>query len=252
LVVLFIAILLFCFFQIALCGEHNYNKKSIEALYNQGIAYRVGIGVNQDVHRAAALFLKAAKRSHAGAQYELGHMYKQGLGVTKDINKAIKWLSKSANNNHVRAQYSLAYIFESGDEVEQNYNKALSLYNMAAEQGDFLALYRLGKLYEMGKGVKRDYSKALLYYKKSANKDYVNAQYAIGMLYKSGKGVDENLVISQKWFIIAYERWRDLKSFLEMEKLKMKLSSEEQAMAKALSEEWLNENKPPKGVPGGR
>ncbi len=227
-------------------------NRDAEDLFNLGLRYRIGIGVPQDYSKAASFFLEASKFGHSNAQYELAFMYKDGLGVDQNDHEAIKWLTQAAYKGHVRAQYHLAQIYESGDGVHADLEKAIFLYDMAAKAGDASSQYRLALMYENGKGVQQDYNRAFDLYLQAANNDYVHAQHALGIMLKEGRGIKKNPVLAQKWFIIASERWRDLLSVQEKNRLHNELSPQEQEEAKSLAELWLRENKPKQQTPGGK
>ncbi len=72
-----------------------------------GTAYELGIGVKQDVSRAARLYFKAAKQGYAGAQTNLGVLYGTGEGVKYDRKSAIYWLKKAADQGDKIAQGNL-------------------------------------------------------------------------------------------------------------------------------------------------
>ena len=52
-----------------------------EAQFNLGVCHRDGLGVPQDMMRAADLFKLAADQGDANAQMSLGAMYANGQGV---------------------------------------------------------------------------------------------------------------------------------------------------------------------------
>ena len=72
-----------------------------------GTAYELGIGVKQDISRAASLYQKAARQGYAGAQTNLGVLYGTGEGVKYDRKAAIYWLKKAAAQGDKIAQGNL-------------------------------------------------------------------------------------------------------------------------------------------------
>jgi len=75
-----------------------------------GTAYELGIGVKQDLTRAASLYQKAAKQGYAGAQTNLGVLYGTGEGVNYDRKAAIYWLKKAAVQGDKIAQDNLRIL----------------------------------------------------------------------------------------------------------------------------------------------
>ncbi|MBI5430254.1 MAG: sel1 repeat family protein [Nitrosomonadales bacterium] len=71
-------------------------RGQVEALFNLGVMYRQGQGVQQDEKEAGILFEKAAEQGHVEAQQNLGFKYAKGLGVERDWVQADKWFSIAA------------------------------------------------------------------------------------------------------------------------------------------------------------
>lgn len=63
----------------------------IEAQIFMAVLYRYGLGVKQDLMRAAQWYEKAALQGDVDAQGEIGFFYELGLGVKQDIQAAGKW-----------------------------------------------------------------------------------------------------------------------------------------------------------------
>jgi TPR repeat protein len=76
-------------------------------MYNLGILYLNGDGVEQDYKKAATWLTKIAKVGHSEAQYTLGELYEKGLGVKQDYSKAVKWYSMAASQGDVAAKEKL-------------------------------------------------------------------------------------------------------------------------------------------------
>ncbi len=70
----------------------------------------LGLGVDQDLPRAAGLYLQAAAKGHGPAQLNLGHLYSQGLGVTADPGRAFAWYRMSDIHGNPKAEYYLRQI----------------------------------------------------------------------------------------------------------------------------------------------
>lgn len=86
----------------------------LEALFNLGQAYRLGLGVVKDPNKAFALLLRAAQGGVAAAQSRVGLAYATGEGAALDPIEACKWFEvaskrgdKAAAANLDRARKSL-------------------------------------------------------------------------------------------------------------------------------------------------
>jgi TPR repeat protein len=67
-----------------------------KAQNNLGVCYANGLGVKQDLEKAAKWWTKAAQQGYASAQNNLGVCYENGLGVKQDLEKAAKWYTAAA------------------------------------------------------------------------------------------------------------------------------------------------------------
>lgn len=68
----------------------------LEALFNAGQSYRLGLGVEKDASRAFAMLLKAAQGGLAVAQSRIGLSYATGEGAALDPIEAAKWFELAA------------------------------------------------------------------------------------------------------------------------------------------------------------
>ncbi|MBR5709744.1 MAG: rhomboid family intramembrane serine protease [Thermoguttaceae bacterium] len=129
----------------------NYYKRAVKfdnpvAIYNLGILYRDGDGVENDDAKAFELFKQAADLGDSDAQSEYGRM----LYFEKENKKeGVEWLKKASENGSQTARFFLACIYYEGDEnVEQNQEFALSELNALADSGFQPAIDLLKKLEE--------------------------------------------------------------------------------------------------------
>ena len=59
--------------------------------------------------------------------YNLGVCFEKGEGVEQNWTKAAEWFTKAAENGHTDAMYNLGYGFHQGKGVEQNWTKAIEV-----------------------------------------------------------------------------------------------------------------------------
>jgi TPR repeat protein len=64
-------------------------------MYNLGVLYEHGQGVEQDYKRARRWYEKAAACGDASAMYNLGLLYANGRGVEQDYEQARRWYEKA-------------------------------------------------------------------------------------------------------------------------------------------------------------
>lgn len=82
-------------------------KNGSAAICNLADKYEHGLGVAQDLGKAAELYLRAAKLNNPVAQYDLGMLYRQGRGVPRDAELARLWIERSATQGFDLAQQAL-------------------------------------------------------------------------------------------------------------------------------------------------
>ncbi|NKD16201.1 tetratricopeptide repeat protein [Aeromonas caviae] len=179
------------------------NKK---ALFNLGVKYQYGRGVEKNAHEAVSWYSKAAEQGHARAQCNLGLMYEKGQGVEQSHHEAVFWYRKSAEQGYARAQCNLGFMYERGQGVEQSYHEAVLWYRKSAEQGYPRAQCNLGVMYQKGHGVEPSNHEAVIWYRKSAEQEYDRAQHNLGLMYRNGYGIEKSDSEAVFWFRKAAEQ----------------------------------------------
>ncbi len=84
--------------------KQKSERGDVDAQYNLGDMFYLGMGVPQHFKEAQKWYRKAAEQGHAEAQYNLGVMYAKGEGVSQDFNEASKWYRKSKGKDIVFKQ----------------------------------------------------------------------------------------------------------------------------------------------------
>ena len=128
--------------------------KLLQGLAATGIVLLTCIApVQADERDGQLAFLRgAADEGDSAAQFTLANHYYRGLGVQQDLEKALALYSKAADQGLAAAENRLGIIYERGLGVPQSYGRAMTFYRKAAVQGNALAQFNLGMLYETGKG----------------------------------------------------------------------------------------------------
>ncbi|KAI8809481.1 hypothetical protein BJ742DRAFT_225661 [Cladochytrium replicatum] len=176
-----------------------------KGMFNIGICYANGFGVNQNYALAIEWYAKAAEMGHTDALLTLGWSYENGSGVDVDPDKAVYYYKKAAESGNGTAQFNLAVCYEEGFGVEEDPVKAMYWYERAAEQGDSGAAFLLGVAYENGMGVDRDPARAIFWYEKAAEAGDAGAMFILGVAYESGFGVEADSQRAFMWFKRAAE-----------------------------------------------
>jgi hypothetical protein len=106
-------------------------KGDAKSQYALGIMYEYGYGMNKDLPKAQAWYLKAATQGNIDAQYNLGVLYEHGTGIKKDYAQAAKWYRAAAAQSDIDAFNNLGFLYQGGLGVTQNKIAALALYNVS-------------------------------------------------------------------------------------------------------------------------
>jgi TPR repeat protein len=126
------------------------------AMYNLGLMYVDGDGVEQDYEKAAEWLEKAAKGDLAPAQYDLAALYKEGIGVKQSLSTAAFWLQKAAEAGMTNAELELGIALYLGKGVEKNEKLGFEMFRRSAEKGNPVAQNRLAHAYAAGLGTEHD------------------------------------------------------------------------------------------------
>lgn len=176
------------------------------AQYALALQYGDGKGVNRDLRKAFKLYKKAAKQGYSRAQCNLGYCYLNGEGTIPDANKGIEWLMKSAEQEYKYAEFKLGECYSLGHGVVENHIEAAKWYAKAAEHGHPDALSRVGYCHEKGDGVDKDEEKAFEFYNRAASLDSLEGIHNLGSCYYFGIGTEKNLESAIHCWALSSER----------------------------------------------
>jgi uncharacterized protein len=105
------------------------------AMFNVGLMYRKGEGVEQSNTDAARWYRLAALKDYAEAQLKLAELYYLGLGIPQSYKQAAAWYRKAAELGNAEAQFQLGQLYATGQGVEHDYVQHRQWIRRAAEQG---------------------------------------------------------------------------------------------------------------------
>lgn len=131
------------------------------ALFQQGLCYMLGCGVEVDFNAALECWSKienSKSRFYSLAMHNIASVYMQKA----DFENAYKILKKVTDSNFVYAlsSYSIGYLYEYGKGVEKNLEDAVKHYEIAAKLGHIAACFELAKIHINGIGIEKDIEKA--------------------------------------------------------------------------------------------
>ena len=173
--------------------------RSPDELYNWGVAYYNGHGVDKDLLTAHEWFKEADEAGSPEGSKALGYMYLQGNGVEKNLELAVKYLTRAAEAENEEAQYNLGVIYINGVGVEKNPIEAVKWFEKSADHFYERGRLAAASMYFRGKDIPRSYKKAwsllfhYTYSKTEIGKDYYyEAQFYLGMMYLYGCGTRQD------------------------------------------------------------
>jgi TPR repeat protein len=171
-----------------------------DGMYNLGVAYANGRGVEKDEVEAVRWYRKAADAGISDGMADLGLMYANGTGVAKDEAEAVRWYRKAAEAGNSTGMYNLGFMYEKGNGVAKDEAEAFRWYRKAAEAGNSDGIVNLGLMYENGNGVAKDEAEAVRWYRKAAEAGNSTGMNNLGTMYEGGTGVTKDLTQAMFWY----------------------------------------------------
>ena len=135
-VALIITSLLSCVSVYAGDETNTVEPRTPEAMYNLGLRYYNGEGLEKNPYAAVRWFREAAELGNSHAMNSLGDCYDNGDGVEKNFTEAVKWYRKAAELGNSKAMYNLGLCYHSGEGVARNFTEAAKWLRKAAELGN--------------------------------------------------------------------------------------------------------------------
>lgn len=171
-------------YQVVLDAEDVSKEAKASCMYGQ--AY-IEFHQFKNIEKAITLFEQSGELGEENALFELGLIYGDGRGVDKDIEKATEYYLKAINGGSFRAAANLGFIYEVGDEVDIDLERAFRFYQISAKGGSGTGLNNLATFYRYGKHVEKDIPRALALYRESFAKGNRYAAENLGDLYYFGE-----------------------------------------------------------------
>ncbi|KAJ3032499.1 hypothetical protein HDV00_007437 [Rhizophlyctis rosea] len=136
-----------------------------------------GMGVEKYVAVAVEWYLKAAEGRDVDSQFRSGCCYKKGIGLEQDLSKAanlyrkaLEWYERSAMGGHIDGQYNMGRAYEIDKGIDVDLAATFHWYEKPASQGHAFAQYESGRSYEFGKGTDASLA-AVMWYQRAADRD---------------------------------------------------------------------------------
>ena len=119
--------------------------------------YHGSLGLGKDMRRAVDLWTEAAKLGSIEALYNLGLAYDHGNGVQQDGAKAAEFFKRAAMQGHVEARHNLGCY----EEEKGNRDRAVRHYLISAKMGENYSVGNIKMMIVDGLATKEQYAEAL-------------------------------------------------------------------------------------------
>jgi hypothetical protein len=123
---------------------------------------------NENYINAKMLFLKMSRQENPIANYYLGAIHEFGLGVENDLSKAAHYYRMSAARGDIDAKSKLAVLFAQKDSPLYEPISSVFWHEKAAKGGSAKDALLLAQLYEGGVGIPKNSRQAYEWYKYAA------------------------------------------------------------------------------------
>ena len=168
-------------------------------LYNLGMCYARGLGVEVDDDKALGFFRAAAEKGQPQAVNNLGWFHLKGRGVPEDPVEAAKCFAKSADYGNPEGQLNYALALIRGEGVPVNERTAASLLLASARQDNADAMNIYGMCVLKGRGVKPSPEIAFRWFRASADLGHPMAMDNLASCYEQGLGVAVSAEEAKWW-----------------------------------------------------
>jgi TPR repeat protein len=213
------------------------DSKDVAAMTLLGELYRQGLGVKQDLAKAADWYRIAADRGEPNATFAFGMMLLRGEGVPRDVARGRELLEKAAQTQPLaahnlalallssdqaadraraipllesaataeipEAQHVLAVLKREGRDTPQDIDAAADLMRRAAQNGLEAGEIEYAIMLFNGRGVGRDERGAADIFERVAWRGNPIAQNRYARLLAAGRGRPANPVEAAAWHILA-------------------------------------------------
>ena len=197
-----------CYAQMAADAEDS------TGMYNLGVFYGKGFGVEKDMEKAAYWLEKAAeygdpdglpaaklfrkgaelkKKAESGDVQAMGEYAEHLMTIGSSLpgygyfEDSVYWAEKGIENGCAFSYWILALAYEHGRGVEEDAEKAVKYYQAGADMGEAHCQHSMGCYYLNGTaGVKTDRNKAAELCKKAAEQGYELSMFTLAKAYENG------------------------------------------------------------------
>lgn len=179
-------------------------EKDPNGIYNVGMCYLNGYGVDRDPDKAYECFRTAAEAGHPEAINNLGGFYRDGVVVDRDPVAAVRWFRRSAEMENPYGELNYGLALQRGEGVAPDAARAVALFRDASAKGSPEAMNALGMCLYRGEGAGKDEASAVALYRRAASLGYPPAMENLAAAYELGfGGIPKDSAMCKVWKIRA-------------------------------------------------
>lgn len=170
-----------------------------KSIFEQGVCYMFGIGVEKNPQNAVELFTQSSFLGSNEGKYAMAKCMMLGDGIDKNVPLAKSFLNALIKNDFAPAISFYGYCYENGIEVAKSSLAAQTLYQKAKILGSARAIVALARI----AGEKKDASLAkdvIDPLRKFATANNFEAMYALGVLLADGIGCNSDIFEANRLF----------------------------------------------------
>ena len=123
-----------------------FDASSVQAMYEEGLAYHYGRGVPENLERARECYMQSCGPHHLEALNNLAAMCLRGEGGPRDYPLALELWEAGAKKGDSESIFSCGLLYRYGYGVEQDERRARSLFERAQSLGFEAAATELAKM----------------------------------------------------------------------------------------------------------
>ncbi|EJK57319.1 hypothetical protein THAOC_22651 [Thalassiosira oceanica] len=133
-------------------------KKDHAAIFYLGQKYFFGeLGLQKDARKGVELWTEAVELGSIDALYNLGLAYYDGNGVQQDKKKSFQFFEKAAMQGHALCRHNLGF----NDDEKGNHDRAVRHFMISAKMGYVGSVETIKYAFKVGLATKEQYAEAL-------------------------------------------------------------------------------------------
>lgn len=165
---------------------------------NEAMAIIGGNATDEEMHRAADIFVRVADAGYSQGFFGLAEMKLKGLGAPSDPEEAKELYRIASDLGNIAAKFRLGTMCQQTDP-----ETAFKLFSECAQNSFVPAYGVLGDCYFHGIGTESDTAEAVEWYTRAAEASDGSAAFKLGCICRGEMGVPADKKLSDRMFLLA-------------------------------------------------